>query len=150
MPACEVRDGLSIESRMQPCVLTAVFVVVAQTLPSCPLPTLNRSSSMMTRPCKSAYREHRSHKSIEPKPMLQTPSQAHSAIITIRLEIEGRDIELSHSGPDYVLLCTPTELPACDADLVLTFNGNELRSQVSLPDGASLQSRRCRYEMRAI
>ena len=81
--------------------------------------------------------------------MLQTPSQAHSAIITIRLEIEGRDIECSQSGRDFVLLRTPTELPACDADLVLTINGNEMRSQVSLPEGARRDSCRCRYEMRA-
>ena len=81
--------------------------------------------------------------------MIQASPQAHSAIITIRLELEDRNIECSQTGPDFVLLRTPTELPACDADLVLTINGNEMRSQVSLPEGARRDSCRCRYEMRA-
>ena len=69
--------------------------------------------------------------------------QSHSAIIHLFLEIGDAQIALTHTGPDFVHLRTPVDLPPSDATLVITINGNEIRKSVRLPLGASRHRSRC-------
>lgn len=68
---------------------------------------------------------------------------SHSAKIDLWLEIDGSIHELTHTGPDFVHLRTPVDLPPSDATLVVRINGNPIVKQVRLPNGATVASSRC-------
>jgi hypothetical protein len=61
----------------------------------------------------------------------------YSAVVSLRLEVEGQSWPLAKMGKDHVVPAARIELPPCDAVVVLTVDGDERRWNVRLVDGAS-------------
>jgi len=64
----------------------------------------------------------------------------HSAIVNIRLLLNGDDIPVAQMGPDYLFIDSPVDRQPGEATLVLKVDLNESRWQVWLPDGISAKS----------
>ena len=71
----------------------------------------------------------------------ETSPGAYSAAIRIWLEAGDRVIQLAQLDADWVIPQAPTELPPCEADIVLEVDGRAVRRRVSLPDGIFLNSK---------
>jgi hypothetical protein len=67
---------------------------------------------------------------------------AHSARVKMRLVLPGATIRITHLGPDYVLLESPSDHPVCKATIVLRVDESETQWRVRLPDGISKGSKR--------
>ena len=60
----------------------------------------------------------------------------------MQLLVNGSSIGITHMGPDYVLVESPTDHPPGDASIVLKVDDSESRWKVRLPDGISRASNR--------
>ena len=69
---------------------------------------------------------------------------SHSADVQLVLKVGTKIYELGQIGPDAVFFASETELPPCDAEVIMTIDGREHRRQVTLPEGANPQSRSAR------
>ncbi len=59
-----------------------------------------------------------------------------------KTEINGTSIRITHMGPDFVLVESPTDHPPGDGFLFLRVDDSESQWQVRLPDGISAGSKR--------
>jgi hypothetical protein len=60
---------------------------------------------------------------------------AHSAKVEMQLIINGKSIGITHMGPDFLLVESPTEHPPGEATIVLQVDQSERRWTVCLPNG---------------
>jgi hypothetical protein len=67
---------------------------------------------------------------------------AHSAQVTMRLIVNGSSIRITHMGPDFILIDSPTEHAPCKARLFLQVDDNKSEWEVTLPEGISGKSNR--------
>jgi hypothetical protein len=67
---------------------------------------------------------------------------AHSAQVEMQLIINGESISITHMGPDFLLVESPTEQPPGEATIVLQVDQSERRWTVRLPDGLQLGQKR--------
>lgn len=62
--------------------------------------------------------------------------------------VDGVDLQIAQLGPDFVILETPTDLNASQAEIVLQVDASERRWSVALPDGLHAAQRRTRITKR--
>lgn len=62
----------------------------------------------------------------------------------MHLETERGRLAVVQTGPDFVILENPVDLPRGRAELVVQIDGNEKRRRVSLPDGVCANENRTR------
>ena len=67
---------------------------------------------------------------------------AHSAQVKMRLLINGAVIRITHMGPDFLFVESPTDHPPCQASILLRVDDSESQWEVRLPDGISKHSKR--------
>lgn len=67
---------------------------------------------------------------------------ARSAQVKMRLVLPAASIRITHLGPDFVLLESPTDHLPCEASILLRVDDNESQWRVRLPDGISKASTR--------
>jgi hypothetical protein len=60
----------------------------------------------------------------------------------MRLMVNGTSIRITHMGPDFVFVESPTNQPPCEASILLRVDAGESRWKVRLPDGISEGSKR--------
>lgn len=53
----------------------------------------------------------------------------------MRLVVDGVDLPIAQLGPDFLILETPSDLNAREAEIVLRVDVSERRWSVNLPDG---------------
>ena len=66
----------------------------------------------------------------------------HSALVNMRLLVNGHSLDVAQMGPDFVLLDTPVDLPPSAASLVLRVDQSERCWTVNLPNGISAGAKR--------
>ena len=71
-----------------------------------------------------------------------TPATSHSALVTLDLHAVGRCIPLSQVAHDFAIPVEPVELPPCDAEILMTVDGELTRMPVSLREGGHVDRRR--------
>ncbi|HTD65443.1 MAG TPA: hypothetical protein VK846_02795, partial [Candidatus Limnocylindria bacterium] len=70
--------------------------------------------------------------------MIKSPVQSgHSALVKMRLLLNGSSIPVAQMGPDFLILQSATEHPPGDATLELCVDASERRWPVHLPHGIS-------------
>ena len=67
---------------------------------------------------------------------------AHSALVKMRLIVNGAVIRITHMGPDFLLVESPTDHPPCEASILLRVDESESEWRVRLPEGISKDSKR--------
>jgi hypothetical protein len=67
---------------------------------------------------------------------------AHSALVKMRLIVNGATIRITHMGPDFLLIDSASDYPPGDATIILQVDQSERRWNVRLPDGISRDSKR--------
>ncbi|HMJ66992.1 MAG TPA: hypothetical protein VK615_16740 [Candidatus Binatia bacterium] len=67
---------------------------------------------------------------------------AHSAVVKMRLIINGMSIPIKQMGPDFVFVESRNDYPPGEATIVLQIDGSQRQWQVRLPDGVSRNSER--------
>lgn len=68
--------------------------------------------------------------------MMETSyKNGHSAVVRMRLLLNGCSLRIAQLGPDFLILREPAEYPVCDAEITLTVDGTEDRWRVRLPEG---------------
>lgn len=70
-----------------------------------------------------------------------TNQSGHSALVKMRLLLDGRSLPVVQMGPDFLILQSATEHPPGDAMIELCIDASERRWQVRLPNGISSLSR---------
>ena len=60
----------------------------------------------------------------------------------MQLIINGESISITHMGPDFLLVESPTEHPPGEVTIVLQVDQSERRWNVHLPEGVSATSKR--------
>ena len=73
-----------------------------------------------------------------------SPKTGYSATVQMFLEIEGVRHDVSHMGPEFVILAKPPNHPPCQAVIGLSVDGRLKQWPVSLPDGLTEASQRVR------
>lgn len=66
-----------------------------------------------------------------------SPKTGYSATVQMFLEIDGVKYDVSHMGPEFVILAKPQPHPPCGAVVSLCVDGRLKEWPVSLPDGIS-------------
>jgi hypothetical protein len=66
----------------------------------------------------------------------------HSALVNIRLLVNGGSIRVAQMGPDFLLLDEPFDHPPADACVIMQVDESESRWNVRLPHGISAGSKR--------
>ncbi len=74
--------------------------------------------------------------------MIAESHGAHSAQLEMRLLVNGRSIGITHMGPDFLLVESPTDLPPGEASIMLKVDDSESQWKVRLPEGMSKTSKR--------
>jgi len=69
---------------------------------------------------------------------------AHSAEVRIRLTVDGRDFNVSHLGPEFVMLRNAIDLPPAEGEIEMSIDGKIERWRVALPDGIAPEVRKTR------
>jgi hypothetical protein len=67
---------------------------------------------------------------------------AHSAQVKMRLLVTGLSLRVTHMGPDFVLVESPTDHPPGEASIFLKVDDSESQWKVRLPEGISRDSKR--------
>lgn len=80
---------------------------------------------------------------IAPKPGM------FSAEVDIQMIVGDQVLSVSKIGPERLTLESAVSLPPCEADVVLTVDGQSSRWTVRLPEGASAESRQVKTEQLA-
>jgi hypothetical protein len=68
----------------------------------------------------------------------------HSSVADFELLAHNRSYDVAQVAPEFLILETPTEIPPGPATLVIRLEGEEIRRQLTLPDGATCNSTRVR------
>ena len=63
-------------------------------------------------------------------------SKDYSSDVVLQLIVGERVFELARTGPGYVVMEEPVELPPCDAELLMSVDGRMHRWSVFLDQGA--------------
>jgi len=66
----------------------------------------------------------------------------HSAVVNMKLLINGLSLPVAQMGPDFVLLDEPVNHEPATAIMVMQVDSSERRWNVRLPDGISTKSTR--------
>ena len=66
----------------------------------------------------------------------------HSALVNMRLLVNGSSLTVVQMGPDFLLVEAPINHPPGDASVVLQVDQSERRWSVHLPAGMSADSKR--------
>jgi len=66
----------------------------------------------------------------------------HSALVRMRLHVNGHTMVVGHMGPAYVIVDDPIDHPPAEAEVFLSIDGDVKRWPVFLPDGVSSSVRR--------
>jgi len=66
----------------------------------------------------------------------------HSALVTIRLLVNGLSLAVAQMGPDFIFLDAPVNHPPADASLIMRIDESERRWNVRLPAGISANQKR--------
>jgi hypothetical protein len=75
--------------------------------------------------------------------MIGEPSYGtHSAEVQMRLIVEGKSLRITHMGPDFVLVESPTDQAPGEASIMLRVNDSESQWKVKVPEGISKGSKR--------
>lgn len=72
-----------------------------------------------------------------------------SSEVDIQMIVDEQVLSVSQIGPEQLTLEFPVSLPPCEADVVLTVDGQASRWTVRLPEGASAESRQVKTEQLA-
>ena len=70
------------------------------------------------------------------------PVTSHSALVTLELRAAGQCIPLAQMAHDFVIPVEPVDLPPCEAEIVMTVDGEPTRMRVSLREGGKAGQRR--------
>jgi hypothetical protein len=62
---------------------------------------------------------------------------AHSAQVEMRLILNGESVNITHMGPDFVLIGPAASHPPCEATILLQVDKADRRWAVRLPNGIS-------------
>jgi len=62
----------------------------------------------------------------------------------MELRVNGSVLNISHLGPDYLILTQPVDHPPALAEIVMSIDGKQSRWAVRLPAGVSARSVRTR------
>ena len=65
---------------------------------------------------------------------------AHSAVVKMRLIINGTSIPINQMGPDFLFVDSASDYPPGEATIVLQIDDSHREWQVRLPDGISRNS----------
>ena len=71
-----------------------------------------------------------------------TSHGGHSAIVKIKLLVDGMTIAVDQLGREFLFASTPIDLPPGDASIVMQVDASERRWNIRLPAGLSSTSRR--------
>ncbi len=71
---------------------------------------------------------------------LNSPVVQHSADVRLSLHVNAETLDLAQLGRDFIILDTPQDIPAQEAEIVMSVDGYETRWPVFLPDGISQES----------
>lgn len=75
---------------------------------------------------------------------------SHSAVVEIRLEIEGEVVEVAQASETSLILCEPLEVAQpCYGVVSVTVDGEEFRRDVFFYEGISKSSLRASYRLEA-
>jgi len=66
----------------------------------------------------------------------------HSALVKIRLLVNGGALEVAQMGSDCLFVDSPVDLPPGEATVVLRVDESERRWRVRLPEGVTANSER--------
>ena len=61
----------------------------------------------------------------------------YSAVIRLELLVDGRSLPLAQIAPDVIVFAQPTELPPCNAVILMYVDDVERQWKVILPAGAT-------------
>ena len=67
---------------------------------------------------------------------------SHSSLVTLELFAAGRRIPLAQVAHDYAIPVESVDLPPCEAEIVMTVDGETTRMPVLLPNGGWIGLRR--------
>ncbi|HEY5914101.1 MAG TPA: hypothetical protein VJA21_26230 [Verrucomicrobiae bacterium] len=67
---------------------------------------------------------------------------AHSAQVEMHLTVNGTRIPITHMGPDFLFVQSPSDHPPGEATIYLRVDNSESSWQVWLPEGISKDSKR--------
>ena len=70
------------------------------------------------------------------------PVTSHSAVVTLELRAAGRCIPLAQLAHDFAIPVDSVELPPCEAEILMTVDGEPTLMRVSLPEGGQVGRRR--------
>ena len=68
----------------------------------------------------------------------------YSSSVQLQLHVGGQVYELSHTGPERLILCEPQALPSGEAELIITIDGKPQRHEIILR-GSNAPSREIFY-----
>ena len=67
---------------------------------------------------------------------------AHSALVEMRLIVNGSSISITQMGPDFLFIESASDHPPGDATIILQVDDSERQWKVRLPEGISKDSKR--------
>lgn len=73
-------------------------------------------------------------------------SSGYSTHVELYLVVNGRRLELGQVGSEHCTLRHPEDIPPSRAEIVTIVDGEETKTSVFLPDGASATSRRIPHQ----
>lgn len=65
-----------------------------------------------------------------------------SSQVKMRLIVNGTSIRITHMGPDFLFVDSPSDHPPCEAAICLQVDNHDRQWTVKLPDGVSSNSKR--------
>jgi hypothetical protein len=74
--------------------------------------------------------------------MKSTGVRNQSAQVRMELRLDGSVLNISHLGPDYLILAQPVDHPPARAEIVMSVDGKQSRWAVELPAGVSVDTQR--------
>ena len=78
-----------------------------------------------------------------------SPKTGYSATVEMFLDIGGVRHDVSHMGPEFIILAKPVNCPPCEGIVGLTVDGRLKQWSVSLPDGISQATSRVKTAIAA-
>ena len=70
------------------------------------------------------------------------PVASHSALVTLELRAAGLCIPLAQVAHNFAIPVESVDLPPCEAEIVMTVDGEPTRMRVSLHEGGQVGRRR--------
>ena len=71
-----------------------------------------------------------------------TSADRFSTVADFELVTENRSYSVSQVAPTFIILDPPNDIPPGEAVLIIRVDGEELRREIQLPQGADRSSRR--------